>query len=112
MSVDSPQPCRLVFEGVLTVRNIQTAYDRLSAMIAQHQTIEVDCDGVVEFDLSLMQLLLAAKRGADKDGKSLRLTAPVTGKLRTALDRAGFLGARETESGISAAFWLKGLNAA
>ena len=99
--------CRVVFDGVQTVRNIQAAYDRLSAAIAEHQTIEVDCEGIAELDLSLIQLLLAAKRSADKNGKSLRLAAPAAGNLRVAIDRAGFLAAGVGEPDQAQAFWLQ-----
>lgn len=112
VSVDNPQTCRVVFDGVQTVRNIQAAYDRLTEAIAEYQTIEVDCDGISELDLSLIQLLLAAKRSADKSGKSLSLAAPAAGKLRSALDRAGFLGPGKNDSNHADAFWLKGSSAA
>ncbi len=111
MEVDSSPAHRVVFDGVQTVRNIQSAYDRLAVAIAEHRTIEVDCDGIAELDLSLIQLLIAAKRSADKNGKSLRLAAPASGILRSALDRAGFLSAGNDAS-HHAAFWLKGPNAA
>jgi ABC-type transporter Mla MlaB component len=94
---------------VQTVRTIQATHERLVAAMAAHQAIEIDCNAVAELDLSLIQLVLAAKRSADKADKSLTLAAPASGKLRAALDRAGFLAA--AVRGPGEAFWLKGAKA-
>ena len=112
MSHDNSQPFRVDLDGVQTLRNIQMAYERLNTALVEHQAIEIQCDGIAELDLSLIQLLLAAKRSADKSGKSLRLTSPAAGKLRAALDRAGFLAAGVDQSNHAAEFWLKGSNVA
>ena len=102
--------CRFDLDGAQTVRNIQLAHARLIAALAEHQVIEIHCDAVTELDLSLIQLVIAAKRSADKAGKSLTLAAPAAGKLRAALERAGFLAAALRDSG-GEAFWLKGTSA-
>jgi len=101
--------CRFELDGVQTVRTIQATHERLVAAMAAHQAIEIDCNAVAELDLSLIQLVLAAKRSADKADKSLTLAAPASGKLRAALDRAGFLAA--AVRGPGEAFWLKGAKA-
>lgn len=111
MDENSSNKFRIIIDGVQTVRNIQSTYDRLSAAIAEHQAIVVDCDAVTELDLSLIQLLLSAKATADSNGKSLALATPAGGKLRTALERAGFL-ADAPNGSDPAAFWLKGRQAA
>lgn len=109
MSLSSSPVCRFDLDGAQTVRTIQAAHQRLVAAMAEHQSIEIHCDAVTELDLSLIQLVLAAKRSADKAGKSLTLAVPATGNLHTALDRAGFLAAAVGESG-GEAFWLNGAN--
>jgi ABC-type transporter Mla MlaB component len=106
---ESPPSCTIDLDGSQTVRGIEATYERLSATLAQHQAVEIRCDGVDELDLSFIQLLLAAKRSAHARGKSLRLTSPATGKLRLALDRSGFLAAEESNQ--STVFWLEGSNA-
>jgi ABC-type transporter Mla MlaB component len=100
----------LHLDGAQTVRTVHAAHERLIAAMAEHQAIEIHCDGVTELDLSLIQLVLAAKRSADRAGKSLTLATPATGKLRDALDHAGFLAATAGGSG-GEAFWLKGSGA-
>jgi len=99
---------RFNLNGAQTVRNIQVAHERLLAAMAEHQAVEIHCNAVTELDLSLIQLVLAAKRSADKAGKSLTLAASATGKLRAALDRAGFLAVDEAGDEN---FWLKGTSA-
>jgi ABC-type transporter Mla MlaB component len=95
-------------DGPQIVRNIHAAYDRLSAALAEHQSVQVHCHEITECDLSLIQLLLAAKRSADSTGKSLRLSAPADGLLRIALDRAGFLAVQGNEPNSDREFWLNG----
>jgi ABC-type transporter Mla MlaB component len=111
VSTENLPPCTIDLDGSQTVRFIQTTYERLSAALAQHQVVDIRCDGIAEFDLSFIQLLLAAKRSAHESGKALRLTSPATGKLRLALDRAGFLTGAAEEPNQSTAFWLEGSNA-
>jgi ABC-type transporter Mla MlaB component len=108
---ESPPSCTIDLDGSQTVRGIEATYERLSAALAQHQAVDIRCDGIAEFDLSFIQLLLAARRSAHASGKSLRLTGPATGKFRLALDRAGFLAGAAEESSQSTAFWIEGSNA-
>jgi ABC-type transporter Mla MlaB component len=110
VSLSSSPVCRFDLDGAQTVRTIQATHQRLATAMAEHQSIEIHCNAVTELDLSLIQLVLAAKRSADRDGKSLTLAAPATGNLRTALDRAGFLATAVGESG-GEIFWLNGVNA-
>lgn len=93
--------------GVQTVRTIGVAHDRLKAAIAGHPAVRIGLAGLEEFDLSLVQLVLAARRGARAAGKSLTLAGPVRGPLHATLDRAGFL-ARDTADPLGGAtFWLQ-----
>lgn len=110
MYLDESQRTRVVLDGAQTLRNIHEAHDLLRATLADHPTVEVDCEAVTEFDLSFVQLLLSAKRSADKTGRSFGLTSPATGQLRAVLERAGFLAAAPNELNDNAAFWSKGAN--
>jgi anti-anti-sigma regulatory factor len=51
----------------------------------------IDCAGADEVDVSFIQLLIAARRAAQRNGKQLRLAAPPEGALQAALTRAGFI---------------------
>ncbi|NVO12444.1 MAG: STAS domain-containing protein [Rhodoplanes sp.] len=94
-------------DGLQTVRTIGVAHDRLKAAIADHAAVRIGLDGLEEFDLSLVQLVLAARRGALAAGKSLILAGPVRGPLYVTLDRAGFLSRDAADSLGGATFWLQ-----
>ena len=103
----SEQGC-LVLEGAVTVRAIEPVHARLVDLLNRHDTVEIDCTALTEADLSLVQLLLAARRSAMRDGKTLVLTAPASGALRQTLSIGGFLPADASPADAETAFWLKG----
>lgn len=55
---------------------------------------------VDEADLTLVQLIAAARRSSDSDGKRITLSPAPSEAVRDMLQRGGFLGAAETSS-----FW-------
>jgi ABC-type transporter Mla MlaB component len=77
--------------GSLSVRSIADTRAILLEALARHDTVQVDCSAAESVDLSLIQLLLAARRGASEDGKELTMAAPATGVLLAALEQGGFL---------------------
>ncbi len=79
-------------EGPLTLQTAQELRDRLLAALAQPGDIRVDCSAVNEADLSAIQLLLAARRSAARDGRRLTLTGAAAGPLHDILCQAGFIG--------------------
>ena len=101
----------LVLDGVQTVRTIYAAYRNLTAALAEHATVTVDCSAASEVDLSLIQLLLAAHASAQRAGKTVALAAPAGGMLQAALMQGGFLPEGATATGPDAAFWLRGTTA-
>jgi len=80
------------FKGTMTIRNVDATRSRLLDALAEGSLIELDCTAVEEADLSFIQVLLAARSGAIRMGKTLRLAAPAQGALRGALERGGFVG--------------------
>jgi hypothetical protein len=52
--------------------------------------------------------VLAARRSAVDQGKSLALAAPADGSLREALLRGGFLSAPGADAHPDEAFWMAG----
>jgi anti-anti-sigma regulatory factor len=95
----------LVLEGAATLRTAGAIHARLLEALKGDGPIEVDCGKVTEADLSLVQLLLAARRSAERGGRAFALSSPADGPLRDVLARAGLL----PETGET--FWLKGRNA-
>ncbi|MDC7788927.1 STAS domain-containing protein, partial [Rhodoplanes tepidamans] len=90
-----------------TVRTIAAAHERLTTELARAGGVRIRLDDLAEFDLGLVQLVLAARRSAAAAGKSLALAAPASGALRTTLDRAGFLAIDPADPLGGPAFWLQ-----
>ena len=67
--------------------------------------IEIDCSGVIEADLSVLQVLAAARKFADREGKSMIVQQPVSAELCALAQRAGFSGSAEQ---AWSTFWQDG----
>ena len=77
----------------------------LREAISANRAVTIAADTVESADLTTIQLLLSAKKLADREGKFLALATPPHGALRALLVELGFLdtsGAALTEDG---AFW-------
>ena len=77
--------------GNLTVSNIAEAYAALTAVMERGGPVVVNLDAVEEVDLTLPQLLEAARRTAAAKGQPIRLEKPAQGLVLQALQRGGFL---------------------
>jgi len=102
----------IVLEGPATIRNVEELHAILAAALDYSGSVTVDCAGITDADLSLIQLLLAARKSARRSGQTLVLSAPADGALREALLQGGFMPVDDDEAGSDEqAFWLKGKNA-
>ncbi len=88
--------------GDLSLPSIGQAHEQVLAAFEQDLPIVIDLDGVTGADLTLVQLVEAARKSADRRGRTLSLSAPASGPTRAVLERGGFLGAPDR-----AAFWLQ-----
>ncbi len=70
---DNVRVTRLVPEGELTIYAAAEFKANLENALAASENIEIDLAGVSEMDTAGLQLLLAARREAQRCGKSLRL---------------------------------------
>ncbi len=102
-----PQPslARIDLDGALTVRCVESLHAKLVTALQQHAMVIVDCSAATEVDLSLIQLLLAARRAAQRAGKTLRLAGADNAALHTALLRGGFAPAEPDAPGPDTSFW-------
>ncbi len=80
----------LALNGAQTVREAAQTRDQILAALADPADLALDCAGVIEADLSFIQIILAAHRSAGLHGKQLALAAPPPAALQHALERAGF----------------------
>lgn len=88
--------------GDLSLASIGQAHEQILSAFEQDLPIVIDLEGVTNADLTLTQLVEAARKSAARRGRGLSLSAPASGALRAVLERGGFLGAPDR-----AAFWLQ-----
>ncbi len=79
--------------GDAGLRHAQDIAGTLRGALAAHDQVVVATAGVTSADITTVQLLLAARKGALAAGKSFALAAPPEGALRDLLVGAGFIGA-------------------
>ncbi|OHV72673.1 hypothetical protein LCM4579_11240 [Ensifer sp. LCM 4579] len=98
-----PGELRLSFQSDLNIRNIdQISKEMTTALDASSRlTLELKEDAVV--DLSFVQLLIAARRQANRAGGALSLARPAGANLLGVLSRGGFLKEASAED---LEFWL------
>ena len=65
-----PEAVCVILDGPLTVRGIDAAQAKLAAALSRHTIVTVDCTAATEVDLSLIQLLIAARNSATHAGKT------------------------------------------
>lgn len=91
---ETPSPAHLSFEGDLNVHNVTEHYAAVLSALEQSQEVEIDLSKVSELDSAGVQLLMLAKRAAQKQQKSLRLVGhsrPVL-KVFELLELSSFFG--------------------
>ncbi len=64
---------RLAVHGEATIYGVSEAAEALRAALAGAERLQVDLAGTSEVDSPFIQLLLAARRQAARDGKSLEI---------------------------------------
>ena len=106
MPSNIPGGSRLVLGGSVTMQSVEAVHAQLLQMIDQ-PVVEIDCDDLTEADLSLVQVILAARASARKAGRTIVLAHPATNVLRELLQRGGFLGANNGSSNPDNDFWLQ-----
>lgn len=92
--------CKVRLSGELTVRTIADAHQKLITALAKSEAALIDTRAVSEADLTLVQLIEAARRTAAADGKRLVLSPAPSAALTDVLQRGGFLGTADGSS-----FW-------
>ena len=91
--------------GDVTVSSISDAYAALVAGMEHGGPVVVNLDEVQDADLTLAQLLEAARRTAAAKGQEIRLEKPAGGALLQVLQRGGFL---EPDDSDRLNFWSGG----
>ena len=106
MTTDNSDIGQLVLDGNLTIRNIESVHLKLTDAISRRSQIVIDCRSADEVDVSMVQLLLAARAGAASAGRRLVLAHPADGALLDVLVRGGFLQPAGAQPHPDTSFWL------
>lgn len=69
-------------------------------------SVEIGCGAVAEANLSLLQLIIAARASAREAGRTVVLAQPTAGALLETLSRGGFLAASADQSNPDQTSWL------
>jgi hypothetical protein len=101
-----PFEARVVLTGVMTLQSTDAVHAQLLQM-GEQPLVEIDCSGMTEADVGIVQLILAARVSARKADRTVVLAQPATGVLLEILQRGGFLHADADPSDPDNAFWLK-----
>jgi ABC-type transporter Mla MlaB component len=102
---DSPrrsQPLAIHLAGELSIQTIDRAHAELIEAFETGCDIVASVGAEAQVDLTCVQLLEAARRTAQADGRAFALGAPAEGGLLEALQRGGFL-----QSVAQREFWLQ-----
>lgn len=106
MAREIPIEGRLVLAGDITLQSVDFIHSKLLEMAGQ-PVVEIDCEGVTDAGLGLIQLILSARLSAQKSGRTVVLAHPATGALRAALRRGGFLSDAGDQAYPDQAFWTE-----
>jgi hypothetical protein len=83
------------------IRAIGALHERLSQALQHHDTVVLDLNAMTDPDITLVQLIEAARRHAAATGKSVAIKYPAERELEGVLKRGGFL-----VRAADRAFWL------
>ena len=87
----------------VNIRNVKDVHSELLTNFRSSAAVEIDLSACEDADLSLVQLIEAARKSGAAQSKDVSLTKPATDMVRAILERAGFL---QSFTGDDARFWL------
>lgn len=99
---------RFELSGRQTIRTVEKTANRLRDHMLAHDRTLIDVEGVTEIDVSLIQLLLSARKFAQATGRHIGLSAPAVGPLLACLKAGGFLPEQPGEVRGAFDFWTQG----
>jgi anti-anti-sigma regulatory factor len=105
MARQSRNAGRIVLKGPVSLQAVEALHAQFLAM-EDRPSITVDCSAATDVDVSLVQLILAARASAQRAGRSIVLAKPASGALLDALERGGFLSTAHEHAADHHDFWL------
>ncbi len=92
-----------VIPAKVNIRNIKDIHSDFLMYVKNNKAVEVDLNSCEDVDLSLIQLVEAARKSAEAEAKSISLTKPANDIIQSVLKRAGLYDAFSSND---AKFWL------
>ena len=96
-------PSALTLSAALSIQNASHIHQSILDGLSSNISTRLVLDPEAQVDLSFVQLIEAARRYAQEQGKTLTLASPAQGSLLDVLQRGGFLDEISPET---AKFWL------
>ena len=96
---------RVPLEGNLGLRDVNQVRQLLGDAMSASNTVEVDVRDLTGIDISIVQLVLAARKSAEQFGQALNLVTKSEGVFEAILVKAGFLGADGVGRTADEGFW-------
>lgn len=75
----------------LSIRSVEAAHDLIKSALLDHSEVALDIERDADPDLSILQLIEAARLYAASEGKNFRLQRPASPSVRLTLERAGLV---------------------
>ena len=82
-------PTVLHLAPMVTIREISQLHDSILALLRNGMPAVIDCSAVELADISLVQLLIAARRMAERDACRLNLVIPSSGVVADLIRHSG-----------------------
>src|SRR5215217_3150672 len=96
---------KIALDGTIGLRDVTALTAQFREALAKHSDIVVTTNGLTGIDITVLQLLVAARKSAMAAGKSLALEAPAAPALELVLVKAGFLSATGEATTPDGDFW-------
>ncbi|MGW1420917.1 STAS domain-containing protein [Bradyrhizobium manausense] len=99
---------RVRLQGSLTLRDAKQVQGLLLDAISASREIEIDVSDVSSIDVSIIQLIVSARKSAEQRGRKLTLATGSSGAFRATLAKTGFLGDDGSCRRVDEEFWAGG----
>lgn len=97
---------RVRLQGSLTLRDAKQVHGLLQEAISAAREVEIDVRDVSGIDISIVQLIISARKSAEQRGRKLVLVMGPDGAFRAMLAKAGFLGDDGACRQADEEFWM------
>ena len=92
-------------EGKLALRDVTQVHQQLNDAMSAFNAVEIDVRDLADVDISIVQLVVAARKSAERFGQALNLVTKSGSAFEATLVKAGFLGADGVCRSADDRFW-------